>query len=49
MAVKEAGKPLLSVELMDLQEECGTDRDCKGQKHAQGIEDDGDASSVLVR
>ena len=47
--VKEAGRPLLSLELTDLQEECGTDRDRKGQKHAHGIEDDGEASSVLVR
>ena len=47
--MKEAGRSLLSLEVTDLQEECGTDRDCKGQKHAHGIDDDGEASSVLVR
>ena len=49
MSGKEAGKPLLSVELTDLQEECGTDRDRIRQKYAQGIDDDGEAPSVLVR
>ena len=47
--MKEAGRSLLSLELTDQQEEHGTDRDCKGQKHAHGIEEDGEATSVLVR
>ena len=49
MAVKEAGRSLLSLELTDQQEERGTGRDRKGQNHAHSIEDDGKAISVLVR
>ncbi|KAM9166872.1 olfactory receptor 14A16-like [Mergus octosetaceus] len=48
MAVTEAGRSLLSVDLTDQQEECGTVRDHKVQKNAHGIEDDGEAPSVLV-
>ena len=48
VAVKEAGRSLLSLELTDQQEECGSDRDHKGQKHADGIENDGEVPSVLV-
>jgi len=49
MAVKEAGRSLLSLELTDQQQECGTHRDHNGQKRAHGIEDDGEAPSVLVK
>ena len=49
MAVKEVGRSLLSLKLMDQQKECGTNSYCKGQKHAHGIEDDGEARSALVR
>ena len=49
MAVKESGRSLLSLALTNQQEECGTDGDRKGQKHAHGIEDDGEVPFVLVR
>ncbi|KAM9167063.1 olfactory receptor 14C36-like, partial [Mergus octosetaceus] len=49
MAVTEAGRSLLSVELTDQQEEWGTVRDRIGQKHAHGIEDDGMEEPTEVR